>query len=205
MQDVALQDDEMAKQLIGTSPQNLRNNLSRLMSGHLTLDGQCVSEMKFDLRVGSPPAEDPDFSPESLNQLCQDAWGMQLDAYAKEVKKRDHWGCETDLAVTAACTNRVWQMGKIAVGKNGSTYFMPTLQLTPPWYDFDSHEFEIEPIRVCHENGNHFNAFAKALPVRARRVNLPANCSNPTDADAAGSRTAGLRTAAARGRGLVRR
>ena len=85
---------------------------------------------------------------------------MPLEQYAKLVTQPDHWGCEVDLAIVVNETNRVWQMGRTVINLSGEVEFEPSVQLTPPGFDWvTATPAEKIPLRMVHENGQHWNVF----------------------------------------------
>ena len=85
---------------------------------------------------------------------------MPLEQYAKLVTQPDHWGCEVDLAIVVTETKRVWQMGRTVINLSGEVEFEPSVQLTPPGFDWvTATPAEKIPLRMVHENGQHWNVF----------------------------------------------
>jgi hypothetical protein len=64
------------------------------------------------------------------------------------------------LAIVVTETKRVWQMGRTVINLSGEVEFEPSVQLTPPGFDWvTATPAEKIPLRMVHENGQHWNVF----------------------------------------------
>ena len=179
-QDPVLSTSPKVLAFIGDSAKDLRHNISELCNGRgqELLDGLpwveaglSINELLFDMRIGAPPPEQSSvpevarYSPELLDDLAADAADVEsLAAYGNLVKNPSHWGTVVCLCVVSLITELPWQFGQMespaTTDRLEPCVFIPSVQATPPDYDFEHGE---HPKRVIHNGSDHFEGFRESV------------------------------------------
>ena len=137
LDDSELSRDEVALIFIGNGQADLRQNISNILKGTIVLPGIDFDTLECDLRVGRPPASDPEAPSETIDDILS-AIGSSMALKAVSVLEPNKWGDEVDMIIIGCVTGRVWQMGDVSFDPKGQTCFVPKLQFTPPDYVFDA-------------------------------------------------------------------
>ena len=106
-----------------------------------------------------------------FEKMCENASGKSPAAYGDDILDMDHWGSEIELAMFAITCNRVCQIGNASRDAFGNLVFIPSVQVTPPDYDFS---FGISPYRFVHVGGVHYDGFDESVPALQFRIDAAA-------------------------------